>query len=81
MWVTNPTGPGLNSATPTSNVYNSKNQMSTASYDLAGNQTTMGPYTISYDAENHQFSESNTIGNPAASYSYDVIRFTVSARR
>jgi len=71
MWVTNPTGPGLNSATPTSDVYNSNNQLSTAHYDLSGNQLTLGPYTLNYDAENHQYSESNTIGNPAAGYSYD----------
>jgi RHS repeat-associated protein len=71
MWVTGSTGPGLNSATPTSNVYNSKNQMSTATYDASGNQLTMGPYTVGYDAENHQVSESNTIGNPQADYNYD----------
>jgi len=71
MWVTGSTGPGLNSATPTSNVYNSKNQMSTASYDASGNELTMGSYTLAYDAENHQASESNTIGNPSASYNYD----------
>jgi RHS repeat-associated protein len=71
MWVTNPSGPGLNSATPTSNIYNSKNQMSTATYDASGNQLTMGPYTLNYDAENRQYSETNTIGNPSAGYSYD----------
>lgn len=71
MWVTNPTGPGLNSATPTEDVYNSKNQMSTATYDASGNQLTMGPYTLGYDAEGQQVSESNTIGNPAATYAYD----------
>ncbi len=52
MWVTGNSGVTLDGGTPTSNVYSGKNQMSSGSYETAGNQTPFG--TLTYDAENHQ---------------------------
>jgi len=55
-WVSDWGGPPLNASTPTSNVYDGNNHLSTAAYDGAGNQTTV-PYVcgncLGYDAENH----------------------------
>ncbi len=54
MWVTANSGVQLDGGTPTSDVYSSANRMSSGSYDAAGNQTTFGTYTLTYDAENRQ---------------------------
>lgn len=49
------------------------NQMSTASYDAAGNQLTFGSHTLAYDAENRQTSatDSPSYGGGQAIYVYD----------
>jgi YD repeat-containing protein len=73
MWITGASGIGLSPAAATSNVYSpTTNQKSNERYDAAGNQTTLGGnYSFSYDAENRQIQETNTLGNPAAQYAYD----------
>ena len=45
--------PALSGLTPTTNIYNSANQMGATDYDAAGNQTQFGANTLVYDAENH----------------------------
>lgn len=66
------TGVGLNPATPVSSAaYNGNNQLISTNPDAAGNAQTIGSYSLVYDAENRQVSETNTIGNPAAQYLYD----------
>jgi RHS repeat-associated protein len=45
--------------TPTSNVYNSNNQFTNASYDAAGNETGVNGNTVTYDAESRQ---TNVVG-------------------
>ncbi len=45
--------------------------MAGGSYDASGNMLGVPYYTFTYDAENRQVSETNTVGNPSASYGYD----------
>ncbi len=73
MWITGATGVGLSPAAATSNIYSAAtNHKGNEQYDGAGNQTTQGGmYTFSYDAENRQIVESNTLGNPGMWYAYD----------
>jgi RHS repeat-associated protein len=70
MWEST-TGLPLNNTRPTSNVYTANNRMTTASYDAAGNQTTIPNLpgaTQSYDAENRI---TQTIGSGTTTYTYD----------
>jgi hypothetical protein len=53
MWTSVNGGVPTWSMMPTSNVFNSANQITGESYDGAGNQTTVGPYTLQYDAKIH----------------------------
>jgi YD repeat-containing protein len=53
MWTNVNGGVPTWSMMPTSNVFNSANQITGESYDGAGNQTTVGPYTLQYDAKIH----------------------------
>jgi RHS repeat-associated protein len=64
----------VQTATPTSNVFNSSNRMNGASYDGAGNQTSMQSYTLTYDGGNRL---ANVVNAPAAGggsvqYGYDA---------
>jgi RHS repeat-associated protein len=72
MW-SNTTGTlPVNTGTPTTNVYNGANQLTTASYDLAGNQTSLPSYCsscLSFDGENHLVSYA---GPTPATYTYDA---------
>ena len=69
MWQSS--GTVLNNTRPVSNVDNGSNQMTTAAYDPAGNQTTipnLAGTALSYDAEGRviQVTESGT-----TTYQYD----------
>jgi RHS repeat-associated protein len=74
-WVTSPIGFPLYSFTPVSSTaYNTNNRLTTQfnssiAYDAAGNQTGIGGYTFSYDAEHRQYSSS--IGGTTTNYTYD----------
>jgi YD repeat-containing protein len=70
-WVTGATGP-LAGNTPTSNVYNGKNQIGSYNYDAAGNLTTLNGNTPSYDAENRMTALAAT-GGGAESILYDAV--------
>jgi RHS repeat-associated protein len=72
-WVTSPVGFLLYPFTPTASAnYNSNNQLAPAfhssAYDLAGNQTGIGGYTFTYDAEGRQYSSAV---NNTTTYTYD----------
>ncbi len=72
MWVTS--NGGLPNVTgPTSNVFNSSNQISGVQYDPAGNQLIVNGNTLNYDAENRQISatEPPSLGGGTESYFYD----------
>lgn len=73
MWVSGNTGIPLNGLTPTGNIYTSQNRVSGVQYDLAGNQTSFGSKTVSYDAENRQtqVTESQQYGGGYTAYLYD----------
>jgi RHS repeat-associated protein len=71
-WVTSPGGFSLYQFTPTGLAnFNTKNQVviQGSTYDNAGNQTVIGGYTFTYDAENRLYS--SAIGNSTTSYTYD----------
>ncbi len=72
-WVSATTPAGLETAfTPTtSSNFNSANLLLTngALYDLSGNQTTIGGYTNTYDAESRL--ATSTLNSITATYSYD----------
>jgi RHS repeat-associated protein len=74
MWTNVNGGVPTWSMTPTSNVFNSANQIAGVSYDGAGNQTAIGPYTLQYDAENRliQASQPASAGGGQVQYSYDA---------
>ena len=72
-WVTSPSGFPLYSFTPTAATnYNSNNQLAatfhTSAYDFAGNQTGIGGYIFTYDAENRQYTSAV---NGTTTYTYD----------
>jgi RHS repeat-associated protein len=73
-WVLpNPVGITLSPWTVTTNFYNSATNRLTYNdfgYDNAGNQTTISPYTVSYDVENRQSGFTST-SNGSATYTYD----------
>ncbi len=73
MWVTGNSGVTLDGGTPTSDIYSGKNQMSSGSYDTAGNQTTFGTYALTYNADERQATatESPSYGGGSVTYSYD----------
>jgi RHS repeat-associated protein len=74
MWTNVNGGVPTWSMMPTSNVFNSANQIAGVSYDGAGNQTAIGPYTLQYDAENRliQASQPASAGGGQVQYSYDA---------
>ena len=47
------------------------NQNPNVSYDQAGNQTSLGPLTLIYDAENRQTSAYNTVTSGSETFAYD----------
>ena len=72
MWSTQTGSFPVNPGTPSSNLYNSANQLSTATYDGVGNQTSLAGLCstcLTYDAENRLVSYS---GSPATTFSYDA---------
>jgi YD repeat-containing protein len=74
MWVTSPTGVPVNSFTPAGQGwYSNLNRLVNAGlgigYDNAGNQTSIGAYAQSYDAENRL--ASSTINQTTTTYVYD----------
>jgi RHS repeat-associated protein len=73
-WVLpNPVGITLSPWTVTTNYYNSATNRLTYNdfgYDNGGNQTTISPYTVSYDVENRQSGFTST-SNGSATYTYD----------
>jgi YD repeat-containing protein len=73
MWVAGASGVPLAGNTPTTNVFNSNNQIAGTGYDAAGNQTDVNGFTVAYDAENHQMSvtESPALGGGQELYFYD----------
>src|SRR6476661_7036665 len=72
-WVTGTGGLPESGLTPTTNIYNSANQMNATAYDAAGNQTQLGANTLVYDAENHvvQANEAPSSGGRQTQYVYD----------
>jgi len=77
MWLTrNDLGLPLSTNPPTpaaSTAYNANNRLTDTThfqYDGAGNQILVGNYSLTYDAENHQFSSTNVSG-VLTSYTYD----------
>ncbi|MBV9765332.1 MAG: hypothetical protein JOZ48_10845 [Acidobacteriaceae bacterium] len=70
-WVTGNSGVPLAGNTPTSNVYNSSNQMGGASYDGAGNQVSVNGNTATYDAENRLISVYEPSTHTTETYGYD----------
>jgi RHS repeat-associated protein len=74
MWTSVNGGVPTWSMMPTSNVFNSANQITGESYDGAGNQTAIGPYTLQYDAENRliQASQPASAGGGQVQYGYDA---------
>jgi RHS repeat-associated protein len=72
MWVNASGSAGVPIAgnTPTSNVFNAKNQIG-LNYDLAGNQTVVNGNTSGYDAENRQVTVSDSVTQAATCYAYD----------
>jgi RHS repeat-associated protein len=74
MWLSGNNGLPVNGLTPTGGtVFTSQNQISGVQYDAAGNQTSFGSRTISYDAENRQriVTESQQYGGDYMGYLYD----------
>lgn len=70
---TNPVPPNTLSPSAPNPYTSNTNQLTAAAgaqYDLAGNQTTVGTYTQTYDAENRQVS-STTSGGTVTNYIYD----------
>ncbi len=72
MWVSSNTGVPLAGNTPTSNLYNSANQMSGQTYDAAGNQLSVNGNTAGYDAENRMIAltEAPAFGGGTETYGY-----------
>jgi RHS repeat-associated protein len=72
MWSSATGSLPMNAGTPVSNVYNTANQLTTASYDGAGNQTSLPSFCtgcLSYDAEDRLVSYS---GPSPTTYQYDA---------
>lgn len=71
-WVSSASGLSTSSFTPvTSNWFNAQNRLTGmgATYDGAGNQTAIGGFAFSYDAENRL--KTSTINGYTTTYSYD----------
>ena len=75
MWVPTNDGVPRDSGTPIkqSDYTVSTNQLTSATYDPAGNQTSFGTYTLAFDAESRQKSatEGSQYGGGTVSYFYD----------
>ncbi len=72
-WVPSYSGITLSPLTVTSDAYSILTNRLTSTnfgYDNAGSQTTISPYTMSYDVENRQTGFTSTM-NGSATYSYD----------
>lgn len=82
-WVSGNSGYQLNSLTPTgSTAFGANNWLTAQGYDGRGNQTSMTPYTMAYDGDDHQKSATSA-SNGSASYQYDgdgqrVVKMTCS---
>ena len=61
-------GAQIDPTTPTSDVFNSNNQINATTYDAKGNQQTNGGYSFTYDAENRLIT-TNMFGT---TYGYDA---------
>jgi YD repeat-containing protein len=74
MWTSVNGGVPTWSMMPTSNVFNSANRITGGSYEGAGNQTAIGPYTFQYDAENRliEASQPASAGGGQVQYGYDA---------
>jgi RHS repeat-associated protein len=73
MGLPNPVGIPVSPWTVQANYYNSATNRLTYNnfgYDNGGNQTTISPYTVSYDVENRQSGFTST-SNGSATYTYD----------
>ncbi len=72
-WVPSSSGIPLSPLTVTSNSYSSTTNQLTPNnfgYDTAGNETTISPFSVSYDVENRQ-AGFTSVSNGTASYTYD----------
>ncbi|MGO4882427.1 MAG: hypothetical protein ACLP59_16585 [Bryobacteraceae bacterium] len=72
-WVPSSSGLSLSALTVTSDAYNTLTNRLTSGnfgYDTAGNETTISPFTVTYDVENRQTGFSS-ISNGTATYTYD----------
>ena len=72
-WVPSSSGISLSALTVTSDAYNTLTNRLTSGnfgYDTAGNETTISPFTVTYDVENRQTEFSST-SNGTATYTYD----------
>ena len=72
-WVPSSSGISLSALTVTSDAYNTLTNRLTSGnfgYDTAGNETTISPFTVTYDVENRQTGFSS-ISNGTATYTYD----------
>jgi len=71
MWVVGADGTPVSGLMPTSNDY-VNNQISSATYDAAGNEAVMGAYTLTYDGENRQTSSYDSVAQVTTTYAYDA---------
>jgi hypothetical protein len=80
MWQSGSTGTLPGNVMPTSSSgYNSAtNQLTTASYDAAGNQKSYSTHSSTYDPENRQSPVYNKADGPTFTYGYDGIGTRVS---
>ena len=72
-WVPSSSGISLSALTVTSDAYNTLTNRLTSGnfgYDTAGNETTISPFSVTYDVENRQTGFSS-ISNGTATYTYD----------
>ena len=67
------TGPSGIPALPAAGSYNTSNQLTSGGvgYDFAGNQTAIGSSSLSYDAENRQTVDHDTVSGNYTNYGYD----------
>ncbi len=71
MWVVGSDGVPVSGLMPTFNDY-VNNQISSATYDASGNQTVVGAYTLTYDAENRQAKAYDSVLHATTTYVYDA---------
>ena len=72
-WVPSSSGISLSALTVTSDAYNTTTNRLTPTnfgYDSAGNETTISPFSVTYDVENRQ-TGFTSVSNGTATYTYD----------